>query len=40
MPAEGIDSTLAKYRLTLTFCFRVVVGHVDLKGKMEEIVLN
>lgn len=33
MPAEGIDSTLAKYRLTLTFCFRVVVGHVDLKGK-------
>ena len=33
MPAEGIDSTLTKYRLTLTFCFRVVVGHVDLKGK-------
>lgn len=33
IPAEGINSALTRYRLTLTFCFRVVVGYVNLKGK-------
>lgn len=33
IPAEGINSALTRYRLTLTFCFRVVVGYVNLKEK-------